>query len=176
MEKKNVAVVFGGVSSEHGISLISATTILEHLEAGGIFGEVLAFTAQTGDSVSVVTETGCRVMYMDYAHIMKRCENACLHHSQLVQNLFALVTDQMQQMGRRVEVLSRRSIREKLLCYFSIQAVDGRLTLPFTFSALADYIGSDRSAMMRELKKLREEGLVEVEGRRITLHLQRQAG
>lgn len=32
MERKNIAVVFGGVSSEHGISLISATTFLEHLD------------------------------------------------------------------------------------------------------------------------------------------------
>ena len=174
--RRDVGIVTEGTADLVRIDYGGTRTILEHLEAGGIFGEVLAFTAQTGDSVSVVTETGCRVMYMDYAHIMKRCENACLHHSQLVQNLFALVTDQMQQMGRRVEVLSRRSIREKLLCYFSIQAVDGRLTLPFTFSALADYIGSDRSAMMRELKKLREEGLVQVEGRKVTLHLQRRAG
>ena len=156
--------------TEGGISDENARAIRRYVEAGGIFGEVLAFTAQTGDSVSVVTETGCRVMYMDYAHIMKRCENACLHHSQLVQNLFALVTDQMQQMGRRVEVLSRRSIREKLLCYFSIQAVDGRLTLPFTFSALADYIGSDRSAMMRELKKMKEEGIITSHNREFTYY------
>ena len=75
-----------------------------------------------------------------------------------------------------MEVLSRRSIREKLLCYFSIHAKNGTYTMPFTLSALADYIGSDRSAMMRELKKLRQEGLVQVEGRRVTLAPQRQAG
>ena len=173
---KEVGIVTAGAADLVRIDYGGTRTILEHLEAGSIFGEVLAFTVETGDSVSVVTDTGCQVIYMDYDHIMKRCENACQHHSQLVQNLFNLVTDQMQQMGRRVEVLSRRSIREKLLCYFAIQAEEGQFTLPFTLSALADYIGSDRSAMMRELKKLREEGLVEVEGRRITLHLQRQAG
>ena len=172
---KEVGIITQGTADLVRIDYGGTRTILEHLEAGSIFGEILAFTVQTGDSVSVVTESGCQVMYLDYAHIMKRCENACQHHSQLVRNLFALVTDQMQQMGRRVEVLSRRSIREKLLCYFALQAQNGRLTLPFTFSALADYIGSDRSAMMRELKKLREEGLVEVEGRRVTLHVQRQA-
>ena len=174
--RRDVGIVTEGTADLVRIDYGGTRTILEHLEAGSIFGEVLAFTVETGDSVSVVTDTGCQVIYMDYDHIMKRCENACQHHSQLVQNLFTLVTDQMQQMGRLVAVLSRRSIREKLLCYFSIQAAGGTFTLPFTLSALADYIGSDRSAMMRELKKLREEGLVEVEGRRITLHLQRQAG
>ena len=69
----------------------------------------------------------------------------------------------------QVETLLRRSIREKLLCYFSIQAAGGTFTLPFTLSALADYISTDRSAMMRELRKLRNEGLVQVEGRQIAL-------
>ncbi|MDE6997563.1 MAG: helix-turn-helix domain-containing protein, partial [Oscillospiraceae bacterium] len=41
--------------------------------------------------------------------------------------------------------------------------------IPFTLSALADYISADRSAMMRELKKMREEGLVAIEGRRVKL-------
>ena len=41
--------------------------------------------------------------------------------------------------------------------------------LPFSLSVLADYIATDRSAMMRELKKLKEEGLVQNEGRRFTL-------
>lgn len=166
---RDVGIVTEGAADLVRIDYGGTRTILEHLEAGGIFGEVLAFTVQTGDSISVVTDGGCHVMFMDYAHIMKRCEKACEHHSQLVQNLFSLVTEQMQQMGQRVEVLSRRSIREKLLCYFSIQAKDGVFTLPFTLSALADYIGSDRSAMMRELRKLRQEGLVQVEGRRVTL-------
>ena len=37
------------------------------------------------------------------------------------------------------------------------------------FTTLADYISTDRSAMMRELKKMRQEMLVTVSGRRITL-------
>ena len=71
-----------------------------------------------------------------------------------------------------MEVLSCRSTREKLLCYFRICAYESRslsFTLPFTLSALADYICADRSAMMRELKRLKEEGVLRSEGRRITL-------
>ena len=167
---KEVGIITDGTADLVRIDYGGTRTILEHLETGSIFGEVLAFTVQTGDSISVVTEGGCRVMYMDYDHIMKRCENACRHHSQLVQNLFQLVTEQMQQMGQRVEVLSRRSIREKLLCYFRICAYQEKslaFTLPFTLSALADYLCVDRSAMMRELKRLREEGVLEASGRQV---------
>ena len=167
---REVGILARGAADLVRIDYSGVRTILERLEEGGIFGEVLAFTVQTGDSVSVVSAGNCTVLYMDYSQIMKRCEKACTHHSQLVQNLFGLVAEQMQQMGRRVEVLSRRSIREKLLCYFALQAGEDRsFSLPFTLSALADYIGSDRSAMMRELGKLRQEGRVAVEGRQVRL-------
>ena len=43
-------------------------------------------------------------------------------------------------------------------------------SLPFSLSALADYISADRSAMMRELKKMREEHLLAVDGRAVTLY------
>ena len=46
----------------------------------------------------------------------------------------------------------------------------GEFSLPFSLSALADYISTDRSAMMRELKKMRDEKLVDIQGRRVLLH------
>ena len=147
-------------------------TILEQLDSGGVFGEDLTFVPALGDCVEVVSGEACEVLFMEYAHIMKRCEKACAHHSKLVQNMFRLVTEQVRRLSRRVEVLSRRSIREKLQCYFRLCCLEAgadAFQLPFTLSALADYISTDRSAMMRELKKMREEGLVTVDGRRVTL-------
>ena len=147
-------------------------TILERLETGGVFGESLAFTPLLGDCVEVVSAAGSEVLFMEYSHIMKRCENACTHHSKLVQNMFRLVTEQTRQLSQRVEVLSRRSIRDKLMCWFQLRRLASgadSFTLPFTLSALADYISADRSAMMRELKRMKAEGLVEMDGRRVTL-------
>ena len=147
-------------------------TILERLETGGVFGESLAFTPTLGDCVEVVSDRNSEVLFMEYSHIMKRCENACTHHSKLVQNMFRLVTEQTRRLSRRVEVLSRRSIRDKLMCWFQLRRLASgadSFTLPFTLSALADYISADRSAMMRELKRMKAEGLVEMDGRRVTL-------
>lgn len=147
-------------------------TILEQIGTGGVFGEVLAFTPELGDCVEVVSGGESEALFMEYGHLMKRCENACAHHSRLVQNMFQLVTEQTRRLSRRVEVLSRRSIRGKLLCYFqlcSLEAGAGSFQLPFTLSALADYISTDRSAMMRELKKMKAEGLVAIDGHRVTL-------
>ena len=146
--------------------------VMETLGPGGVFGRTLAFAASGHDSLEVVCRTPCDVLFIDYAHILKRCENACTHHSLLVQNMLRLMSDKAQNLSRRVDVLSRRSIREKLLCYFrqlSEQTGSLSFTLPFSLSTLADYIATDRSAMMRELKRLRTEGLIQSDGRRFTL-------
>jgi len=168
-----VGVLLHGQAELVRFDYAGTRAILEQVETGGIFGEAVSFTPELGDCVEVVSTTGSEVLYMEYSHIMKRCENACAHHSRLVQNLFRLMTEQTRRLSRRVEVLSRRSIREKLQCYFRIcrlEAGADTFRLPFTLSALADYISTDRSAMMRELKKMREIGLVSIHGRQVTWH------
>ena len=71
-----------------------------------------------------------------------------------------------------MEVLSQRTIREKLICYFmqlAAQAKASSFSLPFTMVDLADYLSIDRSAMTRELKRMKEEGLIRTEGKKIWL-------
>lgn len=167
-----VGVLVSGEAELVRLDYAGNRTILERLETGGVFGESLAFTPTLGDCVEVVSAADSEVLFMEYSHIMKRCENACAHHSKLVQNMFRLVAEQTRRLSQRVEVLSRRSIRDKLMCWFQLRRLAAgadSFTLPFTLSALADYISADRSAMMRELKRMKEEGLVEMDGRRVTL-------
>lgn len=148
-------------------------TILEHLDAGGVFGSMLSFSALTGDSVFVVADGKCRVIFISYEAITKRCEKACTHHSILVQNMFRLMTDKAMQLSERVEILSQRTIRDKLMCYFWIlsrKAGKASFDLPLSLSKLSDFISSDRSAMMRELKKMREENILQVENRHVEIY------
>ena len=146
-------------------------TILEHLEPGGVFGEMLMFQNVLGDSVCVSCEKTCCVWFFPEEKLERRCEKNCGHHNRMIENMFRLIRDKATALSERVEVLSRRSIRETLLCYFSLQQAKcgGSFTLPFSLSALADYISTDRSAMMRELKKLRQSGRVRIEGRKVTI-------
>ena len=167
-----VGIIERGAASLISIDADGVATVLEELHAGGVFGKDLAFAGSREDSLEVVCRTACDVLFIDYPHILKRCENACYHHSLLVQNMLRLMADKAQSLSERVDVLSRRSIREKLLCYFRQQSEKegtDTFTLPFSLSTLADYIATDRSAMMRELKRLREEGTVSSDGRRFTL-------
>ena len=166
-----------GIVERGSVSLIrideeGVSTVLEEMGPGGVFGRDLAFAGAAGDSLEVVARTPCDVLFIDYPHLFRRCEKACTHHSVLVQNMLGLLSKKAQALSERVDVLSRRSIREKLLCYFRQLAEKSggdTFTLPFSFSVLADYIATDRSAMMRELRHLKEQGLILADGRKITL-------
>ena len=113
-----VGVVERGQASLIRIDEDGVATVLEDLGAGGVFGKTLAFAGTTGDSLEVVCRRPCDVVFLDYSHIFTSCSHACTRHSTLVRNMLKLVADKAQALSCRVDVLSRRSIREKLLCYF----------------------------------------------------------
>lgn len=167
-----VGIIERGEAAVTRIDESGVSTVLEELTCGGVFGKTLAFAGSFRDSLEAICRTPCEVLFIDYPHILKRCEKACTHHSVLVRNMLRLMADKAQNLSERVDVLSRRTIRDKLMCYFQQQADkkgSGTFTLPFSLSFLADYIATDRSAMMREMKHLREGGEIHTHGREITL-------
>lgn len=147
-------------------------TILEHMKAGNIFGEPLSPSSPFTNTLQIYSIGKSKILYMDYAHLVKRCSRACPYHSQLVNNALQLIAQKTVQLNERLEVLSQRTTRQKLQSYFSILAAQNQsrtFTLSFSYSSLADYLSVDRSAMMRELKKMREEGLLLTNRHEITL-------
>lgn len=152
------------------IDAAGSRTVLERMGPGGVFGELVAFASLPCDSVTLVCETDCVLVFLPQGKLAAPCVKACPCHRQLLENLLGLMSRKAFDLSERVEVLSCRTTREKLLCYFRICAYQKKslaFTLPFTLSALADYLCVDRSAMMRELKRLREEGVLEASGRQV---------
>ena len=151
--------------------LNGSQTILEYLNEGDIFEQLFYFHGAK-ENISVEATSQCTVRFIDYEHIVKRCSRACSHHSQLVHNILCMISDKTQNVCEHLEVLSQRSIRERLNTYFEIlacKADSNTFEIPFTMSALADYLSVDRSAMSRELGKMRDEGLLKIDRRKITL-------
>ena len=171
MPHERVAVVQRGRVSLIKTDVNGARTIFEQLKTGGVFGDVLGY-AWADASFFLVADEDSEVLYIDYEHIVKRCPNACTHHSTVVSNLVKLMSEKTQALSEHLEILSRRTTREKLLAYFSMTAAKNKssyFTLPFSQTSLADDICVDRSAMARELKRMAEEGLVEIDRRNVKL-------
>ena len=143
--------------------------VLEKLERGSIFGEVFS---SYSDELSVIATSECIVTTFDYEHIIKRCKKSCPYHNEVINNMLQLLAKKVVVMNNRIDVLTKKTIREKLLEYFSIQEkenISKTFYLKLNYTELADYLGVDRSALMREIKNLKNEGFIETKLNRIKL-------
>ena len=86
--RKYLGLIAHGSAVLQRIDRQGGRAILEHLESGGVFGEMLMFENVAGDSITVIAEEPCRVWFMQDEHMTRRCERACAHHSRLVENMF----------------------------------------------------------------------------------------
>lgn len=144
-------------------------TIIEKLSKDSVFGE--AFSSNNGE-MSLITTSPCEILFIDYAQIITRCKKNCPYHTIFIDNMLQLLATKIITMNERIDILAKRSIRDKLLAYFDITSrnkLSKTFTLSFSYTDLADYLSIDRSAMMRELKNLRDEGFIETKGKRISL-------
>ena len=167
-----IGIVMSGSVSLLRIDAAGNRVVLENLTENDVFGEMFAFSDESAYGVFAMCEKKSEIAFMKYDHISKRCANACKCHTVAVENMFRVVTQKAKRLSERIEILGNRSIRDKLLSFFTLYSQkEGKssFVLPFSLSYLADYICADRSAMMRELRRMCDEGIVETEKRRIKL-------
>ena len=99
----------------------------------------------------------------NYDIFEKKCKKNCKFHDELLVGLPNLVLTKVSDLNLRIELLSQKTIRDKLLSYFRILSENNfskTFVIPFSLTDLADYLSIDRSAMMRELKMLKEDGII----------------
>lgn len=143
--------------------------ILEELQQNDIFGNLIS--SINSEECEVLTKEKSTITYIDYDNITKSNNNTD-YYITFVQNLINLMANQLNTKNERIEILTKRSIRDKLLEYFrmlSIKKGSKVFTIPFTFIDLANYLSVDRCAMTRELKYLKTEGFIKMEGKRVHL-------
>lgn len=170
-ELTNLCVLLRGNAHLYCMDSDGESILLENYEANDIFGEM--FAMPYGDlGYAVEADSDCEVMFIRFSCIYGRCPKACAHHSQLTRNLFELSAKKAQSLAMRINMISKRSLRRKLTAYFDYlreKTGSSSFEVETSLSQLAGFLCADRTSMMRELKNMCDEGLIERRGRRITL-------
>lgn len=144
-------------------------TIIEELEENDIFGTIISPLSNEYD---ILTKEESTVYIIDYDEIKNLDLDNKNYYNQFIKNLLEIIILKIEERNNRIEILTKKTIRNKLLEYFNIESKKNGLrviNLPFNFTDLADYLAIDRSAMSRELKYLKEEGFIEIKNHKITL-------
>ncbi|MGO0904812.1 Crp/Fnr family transcriptional regulator [Clostridioides difficile] len=137
--------------------------IVAELLPGDLFGEVFACTRLHKSTVTVVTTSSCEVLFIKFKSVTGICSSTCVFHNRLIENMLQLIAEKNILLHNKIELLSCKTTREKLLLYFSNQIKktgNYKFTIPFSRNEMADFLCVDRSSMSRELGKMRDEGLL----------------
>ena len=180
--KKNMTIL-GSVKQENIISIVvnghlqivktdynGNRTIMEELFENDIFGTTIS--SINNDEYSIITKEDSKIIIIYFDEIINNDLNYS-YFNQFLKNLLKIITKKINSNNDRMEILTNKTIRNKLLAYFRIMSKKNNsrvIYLPYNYIDLADYLAIDRSAMYRELKNLKEEGLIEVKNKRITLN------
>lgn len=145
-------------------------TIIEELNEESIFGTVIS--SLNNDEYEIVTKIDTKVLIIDYHSIINYENTNYKYYNQFIKNLLEITTNIIEEKNERIQILTKKTIRDKLLEYFNIYSKKHAtriIYMPFSYTDLADYIAADRSAMSRELGYLKDEGFIKTKGRRISI-------
>jgi len=134
----------------------------------------LAFVASKNieSSIDAVSVGRTKLLLLNYEKCTSMCQNACTKHKLLINNLFEILSKENIDLLQKIENISQKTIREKLLTYLSNEARRNKsniFEIPFNRQDLADYLNIDRSAMSFELSKMQKDGLIKFDKNKFML-------
>ena len=144
--------------------------IIYYLKKNDIFGEAF-YKIHTDRELFVMAKKDCEVLFLPYDNI-ENCNRDCMFHITLLKNLPDLILHRVEDINYRTELLTNKTIKEKLLTYLNHLSIENNsksFEIPISLSELADYLVIDRTAMMKQLKKMTEEGIIKKNKNKITL-------
>lgn len=135
--------------------------LMAELSEGELFGEVFACAGVSHSPVTVTAADHCQILHLRYHKIITTCSSACPFHSHLIENMLALMAKKNLMLNQKIELLSKRTTRERLLLYLDSQRQGAtRFTIPLSREELAAYLCVERSAMSAELSRMQKDGLI----------------
>ncbi len=136
--------------------------IMAEVVPGVTFGESICFLGITDSHVYAFASESARVLWLS---IDKLFEPGSDEFAVTMSKRFtSMLAARTLAMNGRIQVLSKIKLRDKLMTYFNQKSRDaGSFTFCITVNRedLAAYMGTDRSALSRELSEMKKEGLID---------------
>lgn len=161
---RHIGILLSGTVDMVKEDIWGSRTLLLRVRKNEMFGETFACGEDNSSLVTFSVSEDAKILFLPFDRVMHSCTMACRFHHQLIENMVHIIAKKNRDLMRKVEVVSRRTIREKLLAYLSLQAQEQGnryIEIPFGRLELAEYLCVDRSALTRELAKMKDEGLID---------------
>ena len=135
--------------------------IMAEVTPGHSFAESLCFLRTKESPVYIFASEDSELLWLSTEDLYAGSD---AFYREIQQRFTATLAVKALTMNNRIQVLSKLSLRGKLTAYFTeLAAAQGSsvIRLPMNREDTAAYIGANRSALSRELMKMKEEGLID---------------
>ena len=139
-------------------------TIMVRIKERDLFGESFACGLNQSSIVTFCASSDSKIMFLPFQRVMHSCSRSCGFHHRLIENMVFVIAAKNKQLMEKIEVVSKKTLREKILAYLSQQAQvqdTEYFELPLGRVEMAEYLCADRSALTRELNLMQDEGLID---------------
>lgn len=140
------------------------SSILADYYSGDAVGIEEAFCGNTLAQYTLIAMEDTQVLTMNKYKVIYPCENMCVRHTQLQNNLVKIISHKNIELMQKFNHITKPSTKDKVLAYLqyiSKKENSKYFDIPFNRQELADYLSVDRSALSFELSKLKKQGIID---------------
>lgn len=137
--------------------------VLFLVEEGEVFGEMFLFSDTESYWYDAIAQGKVKTLEIPWSFFYSFCQNACKHHQRITRNMLEIQSEKNFFMTRKLHLLSGTTLRERIAIWLVEQKAENEIIrLHMKREAFADFLGTTRPSLSRELMKLQQEGLIEV--------------
>lgn len=158
------ALVISGTLRAESVDENGSRSIIATHGPGALVGDVLMATPQSRSPVYVIACENSELLMLPYKRIMDGCSKCCTCHSRLRENLMGEIAQKFWFQRRKSAYLAQRSLRRRISMYLvdeSRRRNTDTFSLGITREDLANLLSVNRSALSRELGRMKADGLID---------------
>ena len=156
-----LSVILSGEAKISKTDSLNRETIIEKIKINDIFGHNIVCCGETKSPVDIIATTECDVLFLPFEKVVTPCEKLCPYHLQLIKNVMKMISKRNALLSDKIDILGQKTTREKILSLLETYRNGQKaFSIPYSREEMAKFLCVDRSAMSRELCKMRDEGII----------------
>jgi len=156
-----IGIVLSGSVNVENIDFLGNKSILGNMNKGHIFAETYAL-CQELMMVDAVAASNCEILFLNMKILQEK--NGSSWYQKIQLNLLTMCSRKNLMLSERIFCTSPKTVRSRLLTYLSAQSRkygSNHFQIPFDRQQMADYLNLDRSALSKELSRMKAEGILD---------------
>ena len=169
-EVSEMGIIISGEAEAYRENYDGSRLLISLLKTSDIFSEMI-FPGDSKNPLTFIAKTDVEIMYIRHDKLLTTCKNACQCHHKLLQNHLGTVSTKYWELQTKIKYLTTPTLREKILEFLKdcSEGKKGTFDIPYDRDAMAEYLNADRSALSRELSRMKKDGIIDYKKNMFTI-------